>query len=114
MSESDSPAPDDLRRMLAGSWHNADEHGTDVVIAVTWEEVLVAVKVVDPSDNEEAEVYDVTWDGEVLAFATHWVSNGRLVKYRMRALSENRVDLTYTYSHRELWHRLPDSEKCRW
>jgi hypothetical protein len=64
-----------------------------------------AVQAVDRFDGEEAEVYDVKWDGEILSFATHWLSTGRFVKCRLLALSANRVDFTYTYTQQEMWHR---------
>lgn len=90
---------------LVGTWVNGDEYATEVEYQVSRAGRAFAIRAFDRYDAEEAEVYDVKWDGEVLSFATHWPSTGRFVKCRLQALSQNRVGLTYTYTQQEMWHR---------
>ena len=90
---------------VVGTWFNADEYGTEVEYIVSCTRGSYAVQAVDRFDGEEGEVYDVRWDGDVLSFAVHWNSTGRLVKARLLAISPNRVDYTYTYTQQEMWHR---------
>ena len=90
---------------LVGTWVNGDEYATEVEYHVSPRAKGFAVRAVDRFDGEKAEVYDVKWDGEALSFATHWPSTGRFVKCRLQAISPNRVDLTYTYTQQEMWHR---------
>jgi hypothetical protein len=90
---------------LVGAWVNGDEYATEVEYQVSPAGQGFVVRAVDRYDGEEAEVHDVTWDGEVLSFATHWPSTGRFVKCRLQPISQNRVDLTYTYTQQEMWHR---------
>lgn len=84
---------------------NGDEYATDVEYQVSQNSAGLAIRAFDRIDGEEAQVYDVKWDGEVLSFATHWPSTGRFVKCRLLAISPNRVDFTYTYTQQEMWHR---------
>jgi len=90
---------------LVGTWFNADEYETEVEYIVSRVGGSFAVRAVDRFDGEEGEVYDVKWDGDALSFAVHWNSTGRLVKARLLAISPNRVDYTYTYTQKEMWHR---------
>ncbi len=90
---------------LAGTWVNGDEYATEVEYQVSRRAEGFVVRAVDRFDGEKAEVYDVQWDGEALSFAAHWPSTGRFVKCRLQAISTNRVDFTYTYTQREMWHR---------
>jgi hypothetical protein len=90
---------------IVGTWVNGHEYGTDVEYQVSQKAQGLAVRAVDRFDGERAQVYDVKWDGEVLTFATYWPSTGRFVKCRLLAISPNRVDFTYTYTHQEMWHR---------
>ena len=91
---------------LVGRWFDGDEDASSVVLTVRAEGDSFAVEAVDGYDEEAGEVYDVQWDGESLPFAVHWTSTGRFGKYRLLALSEHRVDLAYTYTRQETWHRL--------
>ena len=93
------------RHALVGTWVNGDEYATEVEYQVSSPGQGFTVRAIDRFDGEEAEVYDVKWDGEVLSFATHWPSTGRFVKCRLQAISPNRVDFTYTYTQQEMWHR---------
>lgn len=90
---------------LIGTWFNGDEYETEVEYIVSSAGGGFAVRAVDRFDGEAGDVYDVKWDGNALSFAVHWNSTGRLVKARLRAISPNRVDYTYTYTEQETWHR---------
>lgn len=90
---------------LVGSWINGDEYATEVEYQVSQKGRTFAVRAVDRCDGEQAEVYDIKRNGQVLSFATHWPSTGRFVKCRLQALSQNRVDLVCTYTLQEMWHR---------
>jgi len=91
--------------IVVGTWVNGDEYATDVEYQVSEGSNGFAVRAVDRFDGEEAEVYDVKWDGEALSFAAHWPSTGRFMKCRLLAISPNRVDFTYTYTQQEMWQR---------
>src|ERR1035441_1195955 len=67
---------------LTGTWVNGDEYATEVEYQVSAVGQGFTVRAVDRYDGEEAEVYDVKWDGEALSFATHWPFTGRFVKCR--------------------------------
>ena len=90
---------------IVGTWVNGDEYETDVEYQVSRNGRGLTVRAVDRFDGENAEVYDVNWDGEALTFSAHWPSTGRFVKCRLLAISPNRVDFTYTYTQQEMWHR---------
>ncbi len=91
---------------LVGTWVNGDEYATDVEYIISRHKSdLFEVRALDRYDNEEAEIYDIKWDGEVLAFAAYWNSTGRLSKCRFKAVSQNRVSFTYTYTDNEMLHR---------
>jgi hypothetical protein len=90
---------------LLGTWVNGDEYATEVEYQVSPAGQAFAVRAIDRYDGEEAEVYEVKWDGGALSFAAHWPSTGRFVKCRLQTISQNRVDLTYTYTQQEMWHR---------
>ncbi len=90
---------------LVGSWVNGDEYATDVEYIVSPDGNGFKVRAIDRHDGEEAHVYDVQWDGEVLSFATQWDSTGRFLRCRLQAVSPNRVSFTYTFTANEMWHR---------
>jgi hypothetical protein len=96
---------DEKPHTLIGTWVNGDEYATEVEYIVSAVGKGFAVQAVDRFDGEKGEVYDVKWDGTALSFAVHWESTGRFVKARLRAISPNRVDYTYTFSEQETWHR---------
>ncbi len=77
---------------LIGTWVNGDEYVSEIEVEVFPVGEGFGVRAVDGYDGEEAEVYDVKWNGEALSFATHWPSTGRFVKVRLLAISRNRVD----------------------
>ena len=95
----------DRPHTLVGVWVNGDEYATEVEYVVSAVGEGFGIRAIDRYDGEEAEVYDVKWDGKVLSFATHWPSTGRFVKCRLQVISQNRVDYTYTYTQQEMWHR---------
>lgn len=90
---------------LVGSWVNGDEYATDVEYIVSRTGAGFVVRAIDRHDGEEADVYEIKWDGEVLSFATHWNSTGRFARCRLQAVSQDRVAFTYTYTDSEMWHR---------
>lgn len=93
------------RDLLTGTWFNADESATGVEFTITRSDGSYAVSVCDRYDGEQADVYETAWDGRVLAFATYWNSTGRFARYRLLLLSANRLDVTYTYTDNEMFHR---------
>ncbi len=93
------------KHTIVGTWVNGDECAAGVEYQVFEGQTGLAVCAIDRFDGEEAQVYDVKWDGEVLSFATHWPSTGRFIKCRLLLISPNRVDFTYTYTQQEMWHR---------
>ncbi len=68
------------------------------------------VTVVDIDDNEVAEVYNIEWDGEKLSYNLYWNSSGRFVKNRLALVEEDKVDLTYTYTDRNILCRKEKEE----
>jgi hypothetical protein len=80
---------------------------SDVEYAISSTGTGFTVRAFDRDDGEEADVFEVNWDGEVLTFAAHWNSTGRFARCRMVAQSSEHVDFTYTYTDHELLHRKP-------
>jgi hypothetical protein len=93
------------RDLLVGTWFNADEIETGVEFTVTQSGDSYAVRVCDRFDGEAADISETGWDGRVLSFAAHWNSTGRFARYRLLLLSANRIDVTYTYTDSEMYHR---------
>lgn len=91
--------------LLIGKWFNGDELASDVEFEISGKPDSYLVSVRDAYDGEEADVFETAWDGEVLSFAAHWSSSGRFVRYRLLLLSANRIDVTYTYTDSQLYHR---------
>ncbi len=93
------------RDLLVGTWFNANEYATGVEFTITRAGRSYAVRVCDRYDDEAADIFETTWDGEVLSFAAQWNSTGRFARYRLLLLSANRIDVTYTYTDSEMYHR---------
>ncbi len=93
------------RDLLVGTWSSADEHYSDVEFTITRSGDSYAVQARDGFDGEKADIFETVWDGGVLSFAAHWNSTGRFARYRILLLSANRIDLTYTYTDTEMYHR---------
>jgi hypothetical protein len=93
------------RDLLVGTWFNADEIETGVEFAVARSGGSYAVRVRDRFDGETGDISEIAWDGSVLSFAAHWNSTGRFARYRLLLLSANRLDVTYTYTENEMYHR---------
>lgn len=89
---------------LVGQWKPTDDF-SDLVVSIVAEANGFSVSAIDEADGESAEIFDPKYDGDVLSFAAHWVSNGRLIKYRFLLQSEGTIDVTYTYSGQEIWRR---------
>jgi hypothetical protein len=98
---------------LVGTWFNADEYATEVEFTISRSGDSYAVRVCDRHDGEVADVFETAWDGRALSFAAHWNSTGRFARYRLLHLSANRIDVTYTYTEREMYHRKRTRPKPR-
>lgn len=90
---------------LVGTWASADEFSSEVEYIVTSKGDEFAVHAVDRQDSEEAEIFEVKWDGETLTFAALWNSTGRFARCRFLVQSRDHVEFTYTYTDHELLHR---------
>lgn len=97
--------PKPTRDPLLGTWFNAAEGGSEVEYTITRAGDSYTVQVHDRYDGEVADIFETAWDGEVLSFAAHWNSTGRFARYRIFVLSANRIDVTYTYTDNEMYHR---------
>jgi hypothetical protein len=93
------------RDLLVGTWFNADEIETGVEFTVTRSGSSYAVRVTDCFDGETADISETAWNGSILTFAAYWNSSGRFARYRLSLLSVNRIDVTYTYTDSEVYHR---------
>ena len=105
MKATRKPKEKPKRDLLVGTWFNADEYATEVEFTVTKPGDSYVVGVSDRYDGEVADIFETAWDGKVLSFASHWNSTGRLIRYRLLLLSANRIDVTYTYTDSEMYHR---------
>lgn len=91
---------------IVGTWKHCDGF-SDIEFSFSVVNGTVAVSVVDTSDGETPEIFDVTWDDNqlFLCFTAHW-RTGRFVKYRVAVgPNANRVEATITYTVQELWER---------
>jgi hypothetical protein len=95
------------RDPLIGTWTSPDEYSSDVEFTIRPAGKSYAVEVRDGYDDEKADVFETTWDGKVLSFATHWNSTGRFARYRIQISSPNQIDVTYTYTDTVIYHRSP-------
>ena len=105
MKATRNPKQKPKRDLLVGTWFNADEYATEVEFTVTRSGDSYAVRVCDRYDGEQADIFETAWNGKVLSFAAHWNSTGRFARYRLLLLSANRIDVTYTYTDNEMYHR---------
>ena len=93
------------RDFLVGIWLNGSEYASEVEFTITRSGDSYAIRLRDGYDGEESEVFEIAWDDGVLSFATHWKSTGRFARYRLSLTSANRLDVTYTYTDNEMYHR---------
>ena len=93
------------RHALVGTWASADEFTSNVEYIVTSKGDGFAVRAVDRQDSEEADIFEIKWDGEILTFAALWNSTGRFVRCRFLAQSRGHVEFAFTYTDHELLHR---------
>ena len=105
MKATSKPRRKPIRDLLVGTWFNADEYATEVEFIITRSGNSYAVRVCDRYDGEEADIFETAWNGRILSFAAHWNSTGRFARYRLLLLSANRIDVTYTYTDSEMYHR---------
>jgi len=102
----DKTTPSSQSCRIVGTWKHCDGF-SDVEFSFSVVNGAVAVSVVDTTDGESPEIYDVAWSDSqlILCFAAHW-NTGRFVKYRVAVgPNENRVEATITYTLQELWER---------
>jgi hypothetical protein len=90
---------------LLGTWVSAEGFPSDVEYIVSSKGDGFAVRALDRQDGEEADVFEIKWDGQILIFAAHWNSTGRFARCRFLAQSPDHVEFTYTYTDHELLHR---------
>lgn len=93
-------------RRIAGTWKHCDGF-SDVEFTFQVADGAVSISVLDTSDGERPEVYEIQWNERelTLRFAAHW-STGRLLKYRiMIGPNPDRIQATITSVHQELWER---------
>ena len=93
------------RDLLIGIWSSVDEYYSDVEFNVTRSGGSYTVQVCDGFDGEKADIFETAWDGHALSFAAHWNSTGRFARHRLLLLSANRINVTYTYTDTEMYHR---------
>jgi hypothetical protein len=93
-------------RRIAGTWKHCDGFsGVEFTFSIV--NGTVSVSVIDVSDGEQPDIYDVQWSEAnlVLCFVAHW-STGRLLKYHvMIGPNPDRLQATITSIHQELWER---------
>ncbi len=92
---------------FVGDWIPADMY-CDIVISIAKKDDEYQVSVIDTDDEEEAEIYELKYDGNSLSFNVHWASNGRFVKYALVLVADKVVRLIYTYSGQETWVKRED------
>lgn len=91
---------------IAGTWKHCDGF-SDVEFSFSVVDGAVSVSVLDTSDGESPEIYDVVWSDQELAlrFAAYW-NTGRFVKYCVAVgPNQDRVEAIITYTVQELWER---------
>ena len=85
------------RLRIAGRWIDVDKLSlTSLVFEISIDNGHYGVRLIDPSDGEEAEIYDLKEADNGLTFAAHW-ETGRFTKYRLRVFGDQ-IDVTYTYN----------------
>lgn len=88
---------------LVGVWRSADEFTSNVEYRVRKKGTGYSATAKDVEDGEEADVFEEKWDARtgIFSFATHWNSTGRFLRCRLQLISEEKVELTYTYTDSE-------------
>ena len=93
------------RNLLLGTWYNDNEYGSEVEFTITRAGKSYIVRAKSGYDGEKADIFETSCKGSVLSFAAHWNSTGRFARYRFSLSSTNRLDVTYTYTDTEMYHR---------
>ena len=99
-----SKAPKNNGKRYVGTWKCCDGF-SDTEFTIKVHRAKPVVTVLDRSDGEKPEIYDVAWDEghHTLSFAVHW-SSGRFIKYRLSPSPVlGRVEVTYNVIAQELW-----------
>lgn len=113
MQASNKPKQKSKRDLLVGTWFDGDEHDSSVEFNITRAGDSYVVRVRDLFDDEAADIFETAWNGRVLSFAAHWNSTGRFARYRLLLLSDNRLDVTYTYTESTMYHRKRAKQPLR-
>lgn len=89
---------------LIGTWCSLEETLSVVEYTVSLSSEVFGISAVDSYDGELAEVNGTHWDEQKmeLSFSCYWASSGRYSKCRMRLLSDDKVEFTYTYTDHEI------------
>lgn len=82
---------------LVGQWKSTDDFSS-VSITIDASHGGFNVYAIDAHDNEVANVYDISFNGEQLNFNAHWTSTGRLITYKFLLQSKKSVSVTYSYT----------------
>lgn len=96
---------DATQQLLVGTWASADLFASDVEYIISAMGDELAVRAINTNDSEEADIFEIHWDGEILTFAAHWNSTGRFARCRFLLQSIDHVNFTYTYTDQYLLHR---------
>jgi hypothetical protein len=99
---------DATQQLLVGTWASADAFASDVEYIVSAVGDELTVRAIDKTDREEADIFEVHWDGEILTFAAYWNSSGRFARCRFLAQSQDIVNFTYTYTDQDTLLRKPN------
>ncbi|GJL57129.1 MAG: hypothetical protein NPIRA02_42610 [Nitrospirales bacterium] len=89
---------------LVGEWVSSDGF-SDVIVTISISGNKFSINVVDASDDEVAEVFEVTYVNKQLKFNVHWPSSGRFIKYAFLLTDNDTVSVSYIYSGQETWKR---------
>ncbi len=105
MSQARTSQTNNQQHPLVGTWVSADEFASDVEYLISAKGDGLTVRAINKNDSEEADIFEIQWDGEILTFAAHWNSTGRFARCRFLLQSQDLVDFTYTYTDSDVLHR---------
>lgn len=88
-----------------GKWSSSDGF-SDVIVTISIEANEYNISVIDSSDDELAEVYEIKTKDGALFFKVHWPSTGRFIKYQFTSLPNGNIGVNYTYSGQETWQKI--------
>lgn len=95
--------------LLTGTWVSLDEISY-VKLCVRKRRNVYHVSAKDSFDGETAAISEEKHDKKtgVLSFAAYWTSSGRFTRYRMQALGDDKVEITYTHTDTEILIKKED------